>query len=244
MAFTFNPLTIGIKDLCDIVDTAAAYGIEPNPKVTHGIKLYETLHAKVTTVPAVKLLDLTEDEAIEYAFTVARSKAVVLPGQPAVGIAASVLQDQIIRETWDILTADADRIIRGLRPTFDAAAGQVHRAIEAGIRAESTPQDVLDLESETAASLWNDLPKHITALERIKNLRVKMSHKLGLAPQAFYNGDMVTDYTACFVDPDTGITKGVITAYPNNAAGRRTYAHPRQEWLALAAATRGRMQLN
>ncbi|WP_426986560.1 hypothetical protein [Pseudarthrobacter sp. Y6] len=244
MAFQFNPMTIGITDLRDIVDTAAAYGIKPNPKVAHGIQLYETLHPRVTTVPAVTLLDLTEDEAIEHAFAIARSKATFMPGQPAVGVAVSTLQDQAVRETWEILAADTDRIIQELRPTFDAAAGQVHAAVEAGIRPHSTAQDVLDLEDATAAALWNDLNTHVRALERIKNLRVKMSTKLGLPPQAFYNGDVITDYTACFADPDTGIKAGAIFAYANNAIGRKTFTEPRQEWLALAAATKGKMQLN
>ncbi|YCH09495.1 hypothetical protein ACTAQJ_07975 [Arthrobacter sp. alpha11c] len=245
MAFKFSPL-LNINDLRDIVDGAAPYGIEPNEKVSHGLHLYEVLMQQtISAVPAVKLIDLTEEQAVEHAFQVARVRAIAFPGQPAINMIAANLQDQVVKETAEAMADDASRYIKELRPVFDEAADHLARSVKAGITPTSTAQDVLDLNSQTAATLWNELPTHITSLERIKNLRVRLSRTLGLPPQPFYtNSDPITDYTACFVHPDTGITSGAITNFPNNATGQRVFNTPKQEWLSLATITAGNMQLN
>lgn len=103
---------------------------------------------------------------------------------------------------------------------------------------------MLDLEDGNAAAIWNDLPGHVRTLQGIRSLRARLSTTLGIAPQDLYGLDPYVDYTACFAHPDTGITAGFIVVYPNNAAGRSDFASPLAEWLALAAATNGKMQLN
>lgn len=246
MPYKFNPLVTTINDLRDIVEGAASYGIEPNDKVAHGLKLFETLQIqKVTHIPAVNLLELTEDQVIEHTYRIASIRASAAPGQPAINMAADNMQQQVVKETAEALNEDAPRIIEELRPTFDTAAKYLVRAINAGITPNSTAQDVLDLGSSEAATIWNELPAQYKALDRIKGLRVKLSRTLGMPPQVpHYGADPVIDYTRCFVHPDTGITTGAITSYPNNATGRTVYNTPQQEWLYLATITNGNMELN
>jgi hypothetical protein len=108
-------------------------------------------------------------------------------------------------------------------------------------QAQSTAQNVLNLEDAATAVIWNDLPGRVRTLQSIRSLRANMSHKLGIAPQYPHSEDPFTDYTdytVCFVHPDTGITAGPITVYPNNAAGRSDFRSPLAEWLTLAAMTR------
>lgn len=245
MTFKFSPF-LNINDLKDIVEGAAPYGIEPSEKVAHGLHLYEVLMQQdISTVPDVKLIDLTEEQAIAHAFEAASVRAIASPGQPAINMVAANLQNQVVKETAEEMVGDAERYVAELRPVFDKAADHLARCIKAGITPTSTPQDVLDLNSPTAATLWNELPEHITALERIKNLRVRLSRTLGLPPQPFYtNSDPITDYTVCFVHPDTGIKAGAITSFPNNSTGQRIFNTPKQEWLSLAHMTAGNMQLN
>ncbi len=243
----FDPAHIRINDLREVVDAAKAYGIKPDPKVAHGLNVHDVIHERVTTAPTARLLDLTEDQAVEHTIAVARTVAdsIQSNGQSAADLAALRVQDQLTREVLDALAADAPRIIKGLRPTFDAATAHLTAAIDAGITARSTPQDVLDLEDGNAAAIWNDLPGHVRTLEGIRSVRAKLSTNLGIAPQKpFHDDEPFTDYTACFVHPDTGITSGFIVVYPNNAAGRSNFPSPLAEWLALAAATNGKMQLN
>jgi hypothetical protein len=242
----FDPRTIRIHDLSAIVEAATAYGIKPDPKVAHGLTVHDVIHERTTTAPAVNILDLTEDQAVEHAIDLARTYALSIQGngQSAAAFASMQLQDQITREVLDALAADAPRIIEGIRPTFDAAAAQLTAAIKAGITDRSTAQDVLNLEDAQAAIIWNDLPNQVRILEGIRSLRAKLSTTLGIAPQDPYSDDPFTDYTACFVHPDTGITSGPIAVYPNNAAGRREWNTPLAEWLTLAAWTKGNMQLN
>lgn len=242
----FDPTRISIHDLRDIVEAAKAYGIKPDPAVDHGISIHDAIHERTSTAPKARILDLTEDQAVEHAFNIARTTAQGARGQgiSAASTAATQVQDQLTREVLDVLIADVPRIIKGLRPTFDAAAAHVIEATKAGITARSTPQDVLDLEDGNAAAIWNDLPGHVRTLQGIRSLRARLSTTLGIAPQDLYGLDPYVDYTACFVHPDTGITSGFIIVYPNNAAGRSDFASPLAEWLALAAAANGRMQLN
>lgn len=242
----FDPATIRINELRDVVESAKGYGIKPDPKVTHGLNMHDVIHERTVTLPTAHLLDLTEDHAVEHTIRLAHTFAGSIQGhgQSAVQFASMRVQDQLTREILDVLAADAPRIIEGLRPTFDAAAAHLAAAVDAGITARSTPQDVLDLEDGNAAAMWNDLPAHVRTLQGIRSLRARLSTTLGIAPQDPYGLDPYVDYTACFVHPDTGITSGFIVVYPNNAAGRSDFASPLAEWLAPAAATNGKMQLN
>lgn len=242
----FDSSLISIHGLRDVVEAAQAYGIKPDPAVAHGISIHDAIHQRTSTAPKARILDLTEDQAVEHAFNIARTTAQGARGQgiSAVSTAATLVQDQLTREVLEVLTADAPRIIKALRPTFDAATAHLAAAIGAGITARSTAQDVLDLEDGNAAAMWNELPKHVRTLQGIRTLRASLSTTLGIAPQDRYGLDPYIDYTACFVHPDTGITSGFILVYPANAAGRSHFASPLAEWLALAAATSGRMQLN
>lgn len=242
----FNPATVRINELREIVEAVKAYGIKPDPKVAHGIDIHDAIHHRTATAPTVRILDLTEDEAVDHAFNIARTIAQGNRGEgtTAVGIASTHVQDRLVSETWEVLTADIPRIINELRPTFDTAAAQLTAAIAAGITPKSTAQDVLDLEDAAAAAIWNNLDGHIRTLERIKSLRATMSVRLGIAPQNKYGDDLVIDYTSCFAHPDTGITSGVNLTYPNNVNIRRTFGTPFEEWMTLATWTNGNMQLN
>lgn len=243
----FDPRFIRINELREIVDRMQGYGIKPDPKVTHGLNVHDAIYERAATAPPAQILDLTEDQAVEHTLAVARTVTASIQsnGETAVQFAATRVQDQLTLELLDVLAADVPRMIKGLRPTFDTAAAHLTKAIKAGITDRSTAQDVLDLEDGEAAAIWNDLPGHVRTLEGIRSLRAKLSTTLGIAPQKpSHSDDPFTDYTACFVHPDTGITSGPIVVYPANGHGPREWKTPLAEWLALAAWTKGKMQLN
>jgi hypothetical protein len=242
----FDPRSIRINELRDIVEDVQAYGIKPDPAVVHGLNVHDVIHERTTTAPTARILDLSEDEAVEHTIRLARTFADSIQGNgmSAAAFASLRVQDQITSELLEVLAADAPRMIKALRPTFDAAADQLTRAIHAGITPRSDAQDVLDLEDAEAAAIWNELDGPIRTLERIKTLRAKMSTTLGIAPQDKYGLEPYVDYTVCFTHPDTGITSGAILVYPNNVSGRRVFRTPFEEWMTLATWTNGKMQLN
>lgn len=132
----FDSRSISINELRNVVEGAQAYGIKPDPSVAHGISIYDAIHERTSTAPKARILDLTEDEAVEHAFNIARTTAQGARGQgiSAASTAATLIQDQLTQEVWEVLTADAPRIIKGLRPTFDAAAAHLTAAIDACAR--------------------------------------------------------------------------------------------------------------
>lgn len=133
-----------------------------------------------------------------------------------------------------VLAEDVPRILDALKPRFEEAARGVHSAVQAGIRPESGPEDVIEL-GTAAIKAWKALPGHVAALDETAGARVELSRVLGVEP--FLNraqrllGEKA-DYAACFSTLGTGLPEG-----------QRGGLGGAKVWLALARQAGGQLTL-
>lgn len=153
----------------------------------------------------------------------------------SIAAAGGQLQAALALEARAALVAHMPAILKALRPAFDKAAKAVHAATELGIRPNMTAEDIIDLDSPEAIAAWRGLKEHLNTLSDIGLIRIRLSKMLQIAPQITDSQAAVgetVDFTACFVDPSTGLRSG----YGSGTSQWR--------WLSLAMATNGKLRLN
>jgi hypothetical protein len=83
----------------------------------------------------------------------------------------------------DALAGEADDVLDQLRPTFTAAAEQLHRAAELGLGPTTTADDIL--RADNVAELrdaWAEVARNSRVLEEIAQARVLLSSATGVPP--------------------------------------------------------------
>ncbi|MGN5733137.1 hypothetical protein [Arthrobacter psychrochitiniphilus] len=192
-------LPVNFSGIRSIANQLTALGVTPDPKILHGIELYENI-ATANEVPTVDLLDLTGDEAIEYVLDHARRQAgrgYNSDLQESVAIA----QNQILEEIKAAYQTDMTGIIEQLRHIFDASAAVVRQALAVGIRAGMDAGTVLSLEHPDAVNVWKQLPEHLERLNDFLTLRETLGMELGLQPQPVRPLEDAIDPAVYFAHP-------------------------------------------
>jgi hypothetical protein len=229
------PMWISPQSFRELAAKLEPFGVKPHPDVARGLAIYDAVSG-LNTVPSVRVLDLTPEQAIEHTFDRHRRASDQL-GRPGISQHQTNVQDNLLKELQDVVQADVPRILKELRPKFDAAAKAVYTALDLGITSGISAERVLQLEDTRAVDVWRKLPDHLAALGNIARLRMLLSQELGVPPhpEAFATASGPTDFTACFTAPETGVTSGLHVRIPGGTE---------HVWLALAADTGRRLRLN
>lgn len=194
--------------------------------------------------PDVPVLNMTGEQAIEYAAVLARYRPVI-GGTSWLPDALNTVASRAAAEAAEALRAgDLDVVIVALRPRFDAAAAVIHRAAAHGITSTTTAQQVLDLHDPDAVTVWGELSTALSAIAGIAYARQSLSEQLGVTPNRadmrlhYLADDGLIDYTVCYVAPDSNGFSTEGGMYKGRA--------PRNgiDWLALANSSGGRLRLN
>lgn len=221
---------MNFREYAILHDEMTSLGAPECPDFANARTAWDLAQAYATTAqePTGRVTDLDPEELVAYLDQLTLHR---LPEMP--GAAASHVQDRLTQEVRAALIVHVPVILDALRGPFTAAAKQVTKAAETGIRAGMSAADVIDLDTPAAITAWRALPEHVGTLNDIARLRVQMSESLGISPSitpaAAALGEQV-DYTAAFTHPATGVTSGYGTS-----AGH---------WLSLALATGGKLTLN
>lgn len=227
------PIWISPTAFRDLAPKLAPFGVKPHADIARGLAVYDAV-AGLNTVEPVRVLDLTPEQAVEHTFDRHR-RTPYAGGNPGVALHQTAVQDQLLAELQAVVHADMPRMLKELRPTFNAAAQALYLALDAGITAGMTAERVLALEDPRAVDLWRELPEHLAVLRSIANLRIQLSTELSVPPLKDPQAIGAMDYTACFTAPETGVTSGLHGGAFNGAD---------HAWLTLAAGTGRNLRLN
>lgn len=192
--------------LHNIHDRLAKYGIKPHPAVAHGFALNDAIKA-TNDIPKVRILDLTPEDAANHVLDGA-NRAV-----NHINASRTRVENQLIREVFDVFKDDVDRIITELRPTFNKSATFIRQAISAGIRPGITADQVLALNNPEAITIWKELPAHLEVVRDIADIRIDFSELLGLEPQPFNAAAGAMNYGVCFIKPTGAEPPAIVAAH-------------------------------
>lgn len=97
-------------------------------------------------------------------------------------LVAEVL-DEVAAAVGECLRDHADTILDQLRPRFDKAAGELHKASQLGLHAGITADTVIGLASPRAITAWRALPDHAATLDEVASIRLDLANVLEVAPE-------------------------------------------------------------
>ncbi|EWT03988.1 hypothetical protein N864_15790 [Intrasporangium chromatireducens Q5-1] len=166
-----------------LVPQLQALGVTLPPEVVSGSERLVRLGSlRPQPRPTRKLIGLTEAELT----TELRELGVAMaladdagPGPRAVGLAYQIMQEEIAATARDI----ADDILTEIRPSFDAAASVVRRAVDLGINSRTTHEDILRADDvATARDAWSAIPEATRTLDAVADARMTLSMVTGVAP--------------------------------------------------------------
>lgn len=202
-----------------LVDELRRRGIEVPAAALHGRDLLDTVaHERLVALPApTSLLDLTAADLRSHV----ERLAFLARLQADLGESGAEVAKSLAGEVAAVLRDSLDPILAQLRPSFDAAGVAVHAAVRLGIQPGHRADAVIGL-GDDAVVAWRGLSAHVSVLDDIAGLRVRLTDALGTDPLPDpFNYDQRA-YAACFT------TSGGLWS--------ARHEDSRDRWLRLSAA--------
>jgi hypothetical protein len=128
---------------------------------------------------AANLLDLDPADIGERV----RQYGIDLATREAMGQARRDFDRELARGAARALRDGSDGIIEAMRREFDPALGEVKRAADAGITADTDPAALLDTAPPATIKAYRALSPAVDTLDRIAALRLQMCDIAGIGPQ-------------------------------------------------------------